>query len=278
MIWNKEAGAEVFQLQFPSTWNELNQAQLLYIARRWEHWRQLSQQKESLLAEQAALVLELSNVSPRSEKKRLCNALSFIDIESGDDIINVCGFVFESVRLTKNILPKVRVGLFTYYYGPEDLLKDLTVEEFSFAFALYQAYMRAPGEDLLVLLMAMLYRPANPHYRKDGEPRVEFNNRQTAPYEKRIAKLPAEYKQATLLFFQGCLESLSRRYPKVFMAAGENDKANAGTFMDTVIAMSGAEFGPFESTKKTNLYVLLTSLQKRIADAEQREREMKRKP
>jgi hypothetical protein len=258
---------ELFHLKFPEKWDELNQRQLLYIAKYWEAWQEISQMHgERLVKARALLVLELCGITGRRERRRLCNALSHVTEDSGFNILDYTNFVFEKLTLTRNLLPKIKVGLFKWYFGPGDRLNDIDIEEFSMAFSAYSQYISTRNEIHLNNLVAILYRPASQEYHITGDIRVPYNFKKITEYVKKIRKIPEEYKQAVLLFFMGCLDyfSQNKRYGKVFRRAKNESESSGGSFFDTVVDMSGGKFGPYETTRRTNVHIFLKDLNNHI--------------
>jgi hypothetical protein len=262
---NKSSGAESIKLNLPTCWNELSGKQLLYVSKFWFIWKEFIQENISLTKARALLFLELTNITSRREKKRLCFALSFINEQTDVNILDTTNFIFGELTLTKNLLPSIPVGFFTKYYGPAEKLVDINISEFSFAFACYSNYLKTHQETHLDKLVAVLYRPKNKNYKTTGELRVDFNNKMITRYEKKTARLPREYKHAVFLFFKGCLEFLAseKQFPQVFNSGNEK-KYSGGSFIDAVVNMSGGKFGPFDTTKNQNLYIILKELRELI--------------
>lgn len=254
-----------YALNFPSSWNELSEKQLLFVGKHWTAWQALMKLGEPVIKARAMLVIVLSDLKGRRERLKFCETLSFIDENSGGNILDITNFIFEKNNLTKNLLPRVKVSWLREYAGPSDYMGDIDAEEFSFAFGIYLQFVRTHNEDLLTTLMAVLYRPARFDEHKTGENRQPFNKNLIEYHAGKLAKLPDCYRQAVYLFFLGCLEFMAGKHPNVFKRA-EKAGGPGGTFLDSVVALSGGKFGPFESTKKTNIYILLKELDLLIAN------------
>lgn len=269
-IKNIELQKEI-KLTVPQKWNELSPKQLLYIAKHWESWQTLAKINESLIKARALLFLELSGLESKKQKRELCNLLSFVDEDTDINILDFTNFVFEKLDLTKQILPKVKVGMFEFYYGPNDRINDISIDEFSYAFGIYNIYNKFKNDTYLNSLMAILYRPRNnkSEFYKTGDFKVPFNNKLVNEYEKKIKKLPEEYKQAVYLFFCGCLESLAIQFPNTF-ERGEAGVNKGGNFINSVVAMSGKKFGFYDEAKKQNAILFLTEMEEEIVEYKKR--------
>lgn len=261
----KQLSCEVI---FPENWDELTEKQFLFIAKNWNGWKQMIIRNEDLLQVRSLLVIELCGVTGRKNRKKLCDMLAFVDENTNTNILSCVDFVFNKLNLTKNHLPKLKIGWFNWFYGPGDRLNDLSIEEFSFAYSAYINYNRTLDVDQLNNLVAILYRPAaSLKDKRNGETKQPFNYKLIEAYSQRMDWLSDAYKQGVLLFFMGCLEYFKKKYPEVFRRAEKNEVGGTGTFFDTVVDMSGGEFGPFKDTKSENMHVIMRALNKKIKNS-----------
>lgn len=271
---NKESGAESFDVKVPTEWNELSRHQLLYIAEYWQSWNDMLIGNLSMLKARALLFLCLCNLKSRYELQRLTHFLSFVDENTGVNVLEYTDFIFKEIRLTKNLLPKIWVSWLKHYYGPQDALSDLTIDEFSFAFDCYQRYQRHKKIEDLNNLVFILYRPKNKNIKTDGELRMPFNHNLIS--SEYAGNVWFKEKQAVFLFFYGCLEKLRMDFKEVFKVADNTTGKENTSFLDTTIAMSGAKFGSFNETKNVNIYVFFKELKNQILEAERIEKELKK--
>lgn len=247
----------------PEKWDELSTKQLLYVARNYEAWRKLAADNQSLLKARALLLIELCGLKTRSEVKKLCTILSFIDEDTDINVLDLTNFVMEKhVKLTKNIFPKIKVGLFTWYHGPADRLSNLTIREFAFAFSAYMAFNRDRTDNSLDSLVAILYRPFNENWSKDGNKAVPFNNQLVEEYKKRMRRVKYEQKYAVYLYFTGCMEYFGshKKFGTIFRRAEKNENAGTGNFIETARQLAGPKLGTIDQTLDTNLYLFLQEL------------------
>lgn len=267
---NKDTSKEEIAITLPQQWNELKPFQLLYIAKHYEHWKKLSETSAFTVLEKAKLFLELSGINSRSDKKRLCRYLSFVDKTSDVSVLSLTDFVFEKLDLTKNLLPTIKVGFFTNYRGPGDRLQDTVIEEFSFAFHAYNQYNNRGLESDLNDLCAVLYRPANSssEMTKTGDSRVTFNHKTIGERALRFAQVPVEYKAAVYLYFRGCIEYLAQSFKMVFSRAEGQQRKSGGSFIDAILALSGSKFGDFNTTKTMDTFLVLKHMNELLIEAE----------
>lgn len=255
-------------VKFAENWDELTTKQFLFIAKNWDAWKQLILSGGDLLQLRSLLVIELCGVTGRRNRKKLCDMLAFVDEATNTNILGCVDFVFKKLNLTKNHLPKLKIGWFKWYYGPGDRLNDISIEEFSFAYSAYINYNRTHDVDQLNNLVATLYRPCGDlNAQRNGEVKQPFNYKLIGRYSEKMCWLNDGYKQGVLLFFMGCLEYFKNKYPEVFRRAEKNEVSGTGTFFDTVVDMSGGEFGPFKDTKNENMHVIMRALNKKIKNS-----------
>jgi hypothetical protein len=264
---------EHMKANFPSSWNELSPKQLLYIADNWEIYQLLVKEGDNLRRVRSLLIFELCDLRWRGRRK-LAEMLRLVDEKTPANILDVTNFVF-TLKLTRNILPEFTVGPFwtrEKYAGPGDKLGDIDVEEFSYAFACYVNYEMTRHVSHLNKLVAVLYRPCSKDFLQTGERKLPFNNKLVEVHEAKLKKLSYTKRYAVYLFFKGCIEffSQSKKYGAVFRRAEKMQGENGGSFLDSVIMMSGGKFGPFDTTKKTNLLIFLKDLNDAIIKSRNR--------
>lgn len=253
------------ECSFADNWNELTAEQLLYIAYYYEAWIVLAKDNASLMKARALLLLKLSALKGRKLKK-LCDVLSYTNEGASHNVLDFTNFVFEgNIALTENKLPLVRVGMFSKWQGPADGLGDLTIEEFAFAFSAYVSFCQRKLDRDLDLLFAILYRPKNKNYLKDGEKREHFKYQLVDVRMHAASKVKYEVKYAVYLFFAGVMNYFGnhKQYRKIFRRANENEKGGTGNFIETARILAGPRLGNIKEALNTNLLLFL----KELADA-----------
>ena len=252
----------VFDLNIPTSWNELSASNVLYIGNYWQSWQLMLQSEVSMVKAKALLFLQLTGIKEAGKLKKLCVALSKITDETLPNTLALTDFVFEKRDLTKNVIPLIKVSKGKTFQGPADNLGDISIDEFSFAFALYSLWHKTNDQTFLSKLAGVLYRPVNENFEKDGKTRVPFNNGLIDKYAAEFEKLPDGYRNFVYLFFCGCLDRLVKKFPEIFNS--DNNQKSGGSFNDTIVEMSGQEFGTWEETKRMDLHVVLRALQRKI--------------
>lgn len=151
------------------------------------------------------------------------------------------------------------------YFGPKDMLADLTFGEFSGAIDSMNVYFASKDVKDLDKFILKLYRPAG----KDGN-RLPWSEDHAQRQARRIRKVPAYIKIGILLWFSTCVnyiktEELTISGKKVKLASlfpkaksGERVKASGlgWTSIQFSVAKEGV-FGPIDQTNARNLYEVL---------------------
>lgn len=191
--------------------------------------------------------------------------------EQRTDLLALLDFI--DTRPERWMLPRIRRG-FESYVGPGDGLENLTYGEFMYAEASRLRYVdrEQPGD--LADLTAALYRPRARFWQKTGfGGRTLFDNRRLDEQAARLKRLPETILQGVLMNYVGCLE----RFPQEFsdLYAGSSGNASDGTWLDVglSLARSTGALGSFHELERTNLYLVLTTLNalmKEAAEAKKR--------
>lgn len=244
-------------LEFASEWNELNKLQLIFIAKFWEKWRAISAEGKSLMTAKTQLLLRLIGKSNKHNKLQL-ELLKQLDAEQVYEVAQTTNFVFENNTLTNCPLPIVSVG-FRKFYAPDNGLENIIASEFAFAEANFFNYHKSGNIKDLELLIATIYRPFNPEYKKTGIKRLPFIKEKIDHYQAQLKKLSYEEKQLIYLWYIGCRMSIVANFPSVFSSENQSNAESSG-WISIIMAMAGDKFGAFEQTSATDLHLLLLEL------------------
>ena len=177
---------------------------------------------------------------------------------------------FETVQNFFPVLAK-------HYYGPEDLLADLTLGEFKTALSIVDQYFDSKEDEIeamqyLDMFLSVLYRP-----KKEGN-KIPFHEH--VPDASVFAKVPVWQKQCIVIWFAYCVKclqseeltingidvDLSVLFPKSDGSGSAGRKVNLGwTGILLDIAESGV-FGDAANASQTPLYDVLIFLLKKHQD------------
>lgn len=259
---NKEV-AESIKVDVVDNWNELSPKQLLYVALCWQTWQEMLRKDISMQFAKAKLLTALIVGKTNKELKQILTLLGCIDYEETEiNILELTHFIFEKNTLTTNKFPSLKAGYFGKVYGPVDTLANITINEFSFALNFYNRYNINGSSDDLDLFMACLYRPKCKEDNINGDVRGIFNPFLIEKHLPLIKRISFEYKQATYLFFCGCLEHFAKEFEFVFKRTAIESVNTKSTFLDVILNISGGKFGTFDQTKDQNAFIFLKELNK----------------
>lgn len=259
----------------PSGWNELSKKQLLHIARLTSHNIELTRLRVLLLL----LFTGLKLVKGKSKNnlyefawRRRRFILSNYDINFASEKLLALFKAADKeqtkyipdVRLTKNLIPVVRIR-FKKFYGPADGLANITLKEFIYTETYYEQMMlEGEGEKYLNLIIAVLYRTGK---KKPGDNRRPFDDYATDTNAKTLAKLPAHYKTAILFFYEGCKFHLSQLFPHALQtkrgSASKNPVAFK-SFMQMVDELASHQPDRKEPIRNELLYEVLDSVNRLV--------------
>ncbi len=195
----------------------------------------------------------------------------FIPLEIRLRCYDHISWIFESQEVTKQLLP-VYGGL----YGPASDFDNLILAELHHTETAYYNLTKENDAAALDELVAILYREAKPDYDvkrdKDGDVRVPFAYGDIAYHKALVARWPMAVKQAILLWYDGCRQSLVTQYPPAFEGAETSDNYYNGLY-GMIRSLSGDKYGDFE--KVNHLFIHIAFLE--IVESKKEEAELKRK-
>lgn len=272
------------KVEYPSSWEECDAEQLQYIFRQagklisggtdllefrisvFYHLagigrKQKHNRKESFMSEEQ-LLQKFDNIV------RAATTVDFVFQERDGQLL----FEFDCVR---NLIPEIQIQE-QVFYGPSDVLFNISFGEYRVAYDYYGRFVRTQDEDALNGLCAVLYRPARSG-EWDDDIREVFNPHVCAKRKELFNEVPYELRSVILAWFSACdnyfktgelevdgrLISLAPLFKKSGNEIDGVPVEDAGELGLTGILMSIADngtFGPASEVEKTNLYTVLLKL------------------
>ena len=219
-------------ITIPQSWDELSDKQLLRIA------------KASDLKGDAydyAIWYILNNVPKFSYRKRR-NLSIATHLVPMSELKKSFAWIYGDMGREKFIQHK---GFTT----PLDRMFDFTIERFSYADELHNAFLETGDFEYLQNLAAVIYL-------KPGE---TFNWLLQHKRANRFRFTSKERLLAIHYCFLGCKNHLIKRFPKVYpkMVTKQKSKAKRSSFLDVALAMSGQKFGDYNKTLSTPLFTFM---------------------
>ena len=261
-------GQTTYSVDVPATWNELSAEQLIRVA--------------------GLLFSEIKDIYRfRIELLRILmgfkwHHLLIIGGERLIDLFPFVKFIEDENTLTRNKIDQLKLkGV--RFFGPIGDFSRLRGEEWTEADEAYIEFSQSQDPDALDRFMAILFRekakgqsPKNPGWK--GDHRVPFSDahiQTRIPYMQRV---PMSVKLAVLLWWKGCRREWEEVFERVFQAKGEGPESFG--WQETLLKLSGSEFGDLERTNNTYMYKLMLKMEITLKDEEYRKEQedaMKRK-
>jgi hypothetical protein len=203
----------------------------------------------------------------------------FLDTEVKEQLLPFTAWVFEKNNLTKQIIPVYSHWL-NSYWGPKSDFDNITLSEYHCTEIYYAMLLQDKKPEALDALISVLYRKSKPGYDfkkdPDGDCRRDFNEHEIEYWSKKVSSLPSDLKQAILLWYDGCRESLVQLYPAVFRPSDSAEASDTKGMFSVMRGLAdGAKYGSFNEVKKLNLHTALMEMEQLIKEAEEQKKLVK---
>lgn len=136
--------------------------------------------------------------------------------------------------LTKNLLPKITIR-HKHFYGPQDHLQDVIAFEYSHAEIAFLEYCETKDPEKLNDLVGILYRPKKWYWRiekifsdKNISPRMRYTGQKYGSRSNKRFSASSEIKYSVFLFFQGCRNEITEKYPYIFTTSDDSGSPSSG--------------------------------------------------
>lgn len=263
------------KLQIPNAWNELCLNELKYIASRF-HLLALKPKNDE--EDQHKFLFKFRLVAKLFRVKfwqlHLKFKLAKMNKEQILLLADLANFIepLNKIDLTKQLLPKIRVNG-RWVYGPNDFLKNISLQEFAFADKAFINFMKTSEQELkesqLTRLVACLYRGKKFFVKKDknykGDERKDFNSYLIGNLENEYKNISLTNKLMVLLYYWGCRNTLVASYPNVF-SSGNKTKATSNDlgWVGVIFELGGEKLGTIDKVADSNMHFMLTFLENEI--------------
>ena len=244
----------------PSCYNELSGKQLIKIAPL------LAKKEDPAVIQLAVLriLLKMNRIS-----------FFFMPLDPKERLVQLTEWIYEKNSLTSQLLPKYKG-----FFGPKTSFDNITLAEYHCTEIYYSMLVNDKKEEALDALIAVLYRKAKNWYNHrldpDGDCRKPFNENEIEYWASKIKHWPTPVKQAILLWYDGCRESLISLYPEVFRPAPNTDDTGSEKGMFQVMRglAEGGKYGAFNDVKHLNLHTALMEMEQLVKEAEEMKKTM----
>jgi hypothetical protein len=238
-------------LNIPQSWNQLSQKQAKNIS-YFIHCmhRSASNNPELTQTYQALTYIKCAKELLRNNTyKALRTALKELTLKAYQPFV---GFLFKDVELqefpesfkSKNIL-----------YGPSTRLRNVSIEEFSFADALYFRYKTLNDVKYLDLLCSTLYRPKSTKP-LDTDLRTPYSRQNAERQYTYFKDLPLKEKIVVCYAFEGSRNHIVSQFPNVFpkRESDKDTKPKYVPFGKLISAKINYDVAKLKEANSTNIY------------------------
>ncbi len=188
------------------------------------------------------------------------------------DLYPFVQFIESEIRLTQNKIQYLKLQG-KRYFGPIGDFSTLTGEEWTEADECFIEFHSSGDVAELDKMMAILFRerikgisPKSENWANDyREPFSEARVTNRIPV---MAKVPLTVKMAVLLWWKGCRREWEEVFERVFKSKGEGPQSFG--WQETLLKLSGSEFGDLKSTQATPMYKLMLKMEVALKDEEYR--------
>lgn len=249
---------------YPSDWNELNKRQLVAVASlflqkldeytfRIKALGEFLHRKNPLFKHYSVLLWKQKRGLTHTDEKEMLDEIIF-------NVSTSIEYLFKSNTLTKQLIPKYK-----RYHAPGNCFSNMNIIEFSKAEMRFESYNNTHETKYLNEMIAILYRPSRflwgirKYFTGETDRRQKYSDKHMRNARK-IAKWPLEVRYAIYLYFQGCREFITTKYPHVFKVKDDNEPGGFG-YAGLIISLAGTKFGDTDKTAYTDLHTILIHLE-----------------
>lgn len=153
------------------------------------------------------------------------------------------------------------------WIGPGEGLKDLTFGEFLYAQPARERYSEHGDPKELIKLATALYRPRALFFQARGDNhRQLFDAREYEAQCEQLSALPPSVLLGILLCYDACLSQFPAEHPNLYSGS----TGGGGSWLDVGLSLARQTpaLGNFHELEKTNLYLVMTTLDAIIKENE----------
>lgn len=252
---------------------------------------EIAENWEELNAEQYAAILQVLTYAKADKhtvflsllsllfKPKNFHILTYFDDEQLYALIPLIDFILNTRPPVSNKFPKLKINK-KECFAPNDNLSNICFGEWCFAYQFYQLYYEFKDDTYLNMLIATLYRVADPEQTTNnvkftGDVRQLFNENLIDKHALGVAAIPSHLKVAVLTWFSSALLAVMDARQRVFPKAikkpeeaeattdqeAEDTKGNITDWMTIFRELLGPKWGTTEQLKYTNAMFVLDGLE-----------------
>jgi len=255
-----------YEVSIAENWEELNPQQYASVLQILTYAKA---DKDTVFVSLISLLFEQKNF----------HILTYFDDEQLYALMPLIDFILNTRPPVINKFPKLKINK-KECIAPNDDLSNICFGEWCFAYQFYQLYYEFKDDKYLNMLIATLYRVADPKQNENnlnytGDLRYIFNENLLYKHAFDVASIPSPYKTAVITWFSSALLSVMDARQRVFPKAiktpeeaetapekeTEETKGNITDWMTVFRELLGPKWGTTEQLKYTNAMFVLDGLE-----------------
>lgn len=202
----------------------------------------------------------------------ICEKLDFLFTEKEDCIII-------NSKLTRNPVPYIKIKG-TKYYGPSDLLGNVSYSEFIHTEKFYDSYLQTQQQIYLDYLIATLWRKKGKP-EDSGDVREDFNDFILDKLRPKFKNVDKNIKQAIFLFYCGVKHYLRHHYKYLHKnMVSDKDTDGRDNIIDAMLRISNTlangDPSKVEKVRKSYLLDIMIALDEKAKEAHLMQENMKK--
>ncbi len=251
-------GATTYSVPVPTSWEELTPEQLLRVghllyARKLDIYR---------------FRVELLRILVQLKWHHLMMLGGAYLVE----LFPFVSFIEENIDLRTQKIPEIKIGL-TRYFGPIGDFATLRAEEWTACDEAFLDFKESQDPTHLDKLVAILFRRRQKgmwtgHSQWAGDYREPYREHTVARRQEAFQKIDQRIRYATLIWWIGCRLEWEELFERVFKSKSEGPESFG--WEETLMKLSGAEFGTDSETRSTHMYKLMLKMESSLKDDEYR--------
>ncbi len=237
--------------QTPAEWNELKQAQLLYLTPRV----MFQERTETLKAQILFYLLKVRN-----------SKLKNMNMSQLTGLFPAVEWLFSEPNLTINPFPEIKAGRKSFI-GLADDMKDINVSQFAFADKFFSFFLKKKEEKYLNLLLGTIFIQKNQKFRKEA---IEDN-------AALFSHVKLDRRLASMAFFIGSRKKATDAFSDIFSQKTKRHGHGKTGWLGFFYELAGPKIGDYKKVAEMNFFEMLGIMRKINADAREAGKRNKRR-
>jgi len=256
------------EIEFPTTWNELETPELIAIAEVM-----LSELQEQNTAK-SVLLLELLKYRASLQKIPI-EVIQQLDPEDlATDGMQLTEFIYSSNGLTKQPYPQLKIKKSRFQtaqklLGLENDFDNMTAGEFENTEIAFLQFQQTPDIKFLATIAAIIFRPDNEEFITYNATNDKYITYDFQKMEKHFLKQPPTILFTVFMWYLGCRSMLPLYFPTLHEGGDSSNKTDLLIFTKCIHSAAGAKNGTRDQVRRTLLKALFFEMEQEAIKAKE---------